>query len=68
MFEALTLIQTQKKEVMPIILFDKEFWTRLINFDYFVESGVISESDLDLIHFVNSPEEAMAILKNKLRD
>jgi hypothetical protein len=66
LFEAMTLIQTEKKRKMPIILFNKDFWTSLINFDYFLESGLISKEDLDLFQFVDSPEEAMEILKQSL--
>ena len=33
---------------MPIVLFGREFWQRLINFDFLVESGLISQADLEL--------------------
>lgn len=66
LFEALTLIQTGKKRPMPIILYNKEFWTNLVNFDYFLENDLISEEDLKLINLVDTPEEAMSILKKEL--
>jgi len=63
MFELLTLMQTGKTTVMPVLLFGKEFWNRVVNFDALVEEGVISPTDLDLIHFVETAEEAWAIVQ-----
>ena len=46
-----TLIQTQKiQKRLPIVLYGKEFWNNVINWDYLVESGTISEDDLNLFH------------------
>jgi uncharacterized protein (TIGR00730 family) len=58
LFETLTLIQTQKMEPVPIVLFGKEFWQNAINIEYLVEEGVISPGDLDLFHYVETAEEA----------
>ncbi len=57
LFETLTLIQTGKVEKMPIVLFGTEFWKNLINWDYFVEAGLIEEDDLDLFHYCDDAEE-----------
>lgn len=61
MFELLTLMQTGKIRVMPVILFGAEFWNGVINFRMLVEEGVISPTDLDLFHIVETAEEAWAI-------
>jgi uncharacterized protein (TIGR00730 family) len=59
LFETLTLIQTHKlQKKVPIVLYGKEFWHTLINWDAFLEWGVISPEDLDLFHIVDSVEEA----------
>ena len=58
MFELLTLIQTGKVRPLPIILFGKEFWTKVINFDGLAEEGVIARSDLDLLHWSEDAEDA----------
>jgi uncharacterized protein (TIGR00730 family) len=58
MFELLTLIQTGKIKPMPVVLFGKAFWDRVVNFDALVEEGVISASDLDIFTFVETAEEA----------
>lgn len=63
MFEALTLIQTGKSRRRPVLLFGREFWTRLINFDLLVETGMISALDLSLFRFVETAEEAWAVLE-----
>jgi len=62
MFEALTLVQTGKSRRRPVLLFGREFWTRLIDFDWLVETGMISAVDLQLFHFVETAEEAWEAL------
>ena len=67
LFETLTLIQTNKlQKKMPIYLYGKEFWEGLINFEKFVEWGVISPGDLDLFKMVDSTEEALESLINDI--
>ena len=63
LFEALTLIQTGKCRRRPILMFGRDFWTKLIDFDLLVETGLISEVDLQLFKFVESAEEAWAALE-----
>jgi len=57
-FELLTLVQTGKIEPMPILLFGKAFWERVINFEELMLEGVISPKDLDLFQFVETAEDA----------
>ena len=63
LFETLTLVQTHKIKPIPILLFGKEFWQRLINFDVFVEEGMISPEDLSLFQYVEKAEEAWEIIR-----
>jgi uncharacterized protein (TIGR00730 family) len=58
LFETLTLTQTGKSRRRPILLFGREFWTRLIDFDWLVESGMIHADDLKLFRYVETAEEA----------
>ena len=60
MFELLTLIQTGKVRPLPILLYGREFWNRVVNFDALVEEGVISARDLDLITWCETAEEGWA--------
>ncbi len=57
-FELLTLIQTGKMKPMPILLFGKDFWTRVVNFDALAEEGTISRKDLDLFRWCETADEA----------
>ena len=67
LFEAITLIQTNKIEEFPIILVGTEFWKGLMDW---IKTTVlegfsnISAKDLDLIHLVDTPEEVIVILDN----
>ena len=60
MFELLTLIQTGKMKPIPIMLFGKDFWTRVVNFEAIAEEGTISQKDLDLFHWCETADEAWA--------
>ena len=57
-FETLTLIQTGKVRPLPVLLFGKEFWTRVVNFDALVDEGVIAPHDLDIFHWCENAAEA----------
>ena len=58
LFELLTLRQVGTKGSMPIVLFGTEFWTKLVDFDYLAELGLISNEDLALIRFSDTAQEA----------
>lgn len=65
LFEAITLIQTGKSKRFPIILMRSEFWTGLLAWikqTLLADNATISAKDLDLIHIVDTPEEAVTIL------
>lgn len=62
-FELLTLVQTGKVAPLPILLYGREFWNRVVNFEALAEEGVIARADLDLFHFVETAEEGWAIVK-----
>jgi predicted Rossmann-fold nucleotide-binding protein len=57
-FELLTLVQTGKIVKMPILLFGREFWNRVINFEELMLEGVISPPDLELFQIVDNAEDA----------
>ena len=57
-FELLTLIQTGKMKPIPILLFGKDFWTRVVNFEAIAEEGTISKKDLELFHWCETAEDA----------
>jgi uncharacterized protein (TIGR00730 family) len=63
LFEVLTLIQTGKSRRRPILLFGRDFWSRLINFDLLIETGMISPEDVQLFRYVETADEGWAALK-----
>jgi len=63
LLEVLTLVQTGKVRPLPILLYGREFWNRVINFDVLVEEGVIAPHDLDLFRFVETAEQGWAYIK-----
>ena len=58
MFELLTLIQTGKMRPMPILLFGRDFWNKVVDFQALADEGVISQHDLDLITWCETAQEA----------
>ena len=62
LFESLTLIQTGRMEQVPVLLFGRDYWTRLVDWDMLVEIGTISPEDLDLFRFVETAEEALDVI------
>ncbi len=62
LFETMTLTQTGKSRKRPILLFGREFWSRLIDFDWLIETGMISPGDIHLFRYVETAEEAWAVL------
>lgn len=56
--ELLTLIQTGKMKPIPILLFGKEFWTKVINFEALAEEGTINRKDLELFEWCETADHA----------
>jgi len=63
-FEALTLIQTGRMRRVPFLLFGEDFWRSIINWEALADAGTISEDDLELFRFVETAEEAVALIQN----
>jgi uncharacterized protein (TIGR00730 family) len=63
LFEALTLVQTDRTTRIPIILFGKSYWTQLINFDFMVDEGTIDDGDLNSFRFADTAEEAWRLIR-----
>jgi len=58
MFQTLTLRQTHRMQPIPIILFGHDYWSKVIDFDFLADSGVISHEHLDLFEYADTPESA----------
>ena len=67
LFELLTLVQTRKSSKrMPVVLYGKDFWSEVVNFDALVRWGTISPGDLALFRIADTPDEAFDYLRHEL--
>ena len=67
LFELLTLMQTGKyRKPLPVILFGRDYWQRIVNFDEMYKWGTISKEDLKLIKVFDDVDEAFNYLKKQL--
>lgn len=64
LFELLTLIQTGKMKQIPILLFGKDFWNRVVNFAAIADEGTIAPEDLDLITWCETAEEGWQAIRS----
>jgi len=69
LMEVLTLIQTKKiMKSLPIVLYGKEFWKKVVNWDYLVEVGTIAKEDLDLLYFTDDVDDAFNYVTNFIKN
>jgi hypothetical protein len=62
LFDALTLRQTHRMQEIPVILFGRDYWEPVIDFQYLADEGVIRDEHLDLLQFAETPQEAWEII------
>ncbi|MFM8282351.1 MAG: LOG family protein [Planctomycetaceae bacterium] len=58
MFETLTLRQTTRMQPVPIILYGREYWSKIVDFQQLADDGVIADEHLDLFSWAETPEDA----------
>ena len=58
MFETLTLRQTHRMQPVPIILYGRDYWAKVIDFQHLADCGVVSDHHLDLFTYAETPAEA----------
>jgi uncharacterized protein (TIGR00730 family) len=63
LFEVLTLRQVGRMQPIPIILYGREFWDHVIDFQYLADEGTIRDEHLKLISYAESPHEAWEIIR-----
>ena len=68
LFEALTLIQTKRIRYFPVILMGSTFWNGLLEWvkETLVHEKTISGADVDIFNVVDSPEEAVKLIKRRV--
>jgi len=62
LFETLTLLQSGKAQNMIVVLVGKDFWERIINWQWLVDNGLISSEDLHLFHYAETAQEAWDLI------
>ena len=62
LFETLTLLQTGKTDHVMVVLVGREFWEKLINWQWLVDNGLISPADLKLFHYAETAQEAWDLI------
>ncbi len=68
LFEILTLVQTRKAPAIPIVLFGRRYWQRIINFEALIEEDMIRSEDLALLEFADTADDAWdALVKRGLK-
>ena len=68
MFELLTLIQTGKMKPIPILLYGRDFWNRVVDFEALADEGVISPADLKLLTWVETAQEGWDAVQSFYED
>jgi len=63
LFEALTLIQTQKMKQIPVVFVGEDYWRSIISFETLLEEGVVSEDELTIFKYANSAKEVWNIIE-----
>jgi uncharacterized protein (TIGR00730 family) len=63
-FDAVTLRQTRRMQEIPIVMFGREYWRRVVDFQFLADEGMIEDKDLDLISYAETPEEIWSIIAN----
>jgi uncharacterized protein (TIGR00730 family) len=62
LFEVLTLRQTNREHDVPVILFGREYWDHVVDFQFLADEGVIADHHLNLINYAETPEQAWEII------
>jgi uncharacterized protein (TIGR00730 family) len=67
LFELLTLLQTRKvRKHLPIVLFGKQYWSEVLDFDALIHYGTISAEDVNLMMYTDSVDEAYDFIVTQL--
>jgi uncharacterized protein (TIGR00730 family) len=62
LFDALALRQTGRMQAIPIILFGRDYWQRVVDFQFLADEGTIADKDLELIRYAETAREAWEII------
>lgn len=63
LFEILTLMQTRKMHRIPVVLVDRDYWSKVVNFEHLVHEGMVAPEDLELFASADDAESAWSELE-----
>lgn len=63
LFDALTLRQTTRMQELPIIMIGRDYWSRVIDFQFLADEGVIADQHLELIQYAETAQEAWELIQ-----
>ncbi len=63
LFDALTLRQTQRMQEIPIVMVGRDYWQRVLDLEFLADEGIISDDDLNLIQYAETPEEILQVIR-----
>jgi uncharacterized protein (TIGR00730 family) len=66
-FEALTLIQTRRMQPIPVVLFGRDYWQSIVDWQMFVDEGTIAPEDLGLISYAETAQECWRVIEDFYR-
>ncbi len=64
LFTVLTLRQTGRMQEVPIILYGKDYWDGIIDFQFLADQAVISDSHLELFQYTETPEQTWQVIRD----
>jgi uncharacterized protein (TIGR00730 family) len=69
LWEALTLIQTGKIGVFPVVLFDSDYWDEMLDWlrKEMLDDGLISPEDVELLHLTDDPHDAVELVVSRYK-
>lgn len=62
LFDTLCLRQTRRMQVIPVILYGREYWDSVINLQRLADEGVVDDEDVKLVEYAETPQEAWDII------
>jgi len=63
LFDALTLRQTGRMQEIPIVIFGREYWEKVIGFEFLADEGAIDDEDLDLFRYAETAQQAWDMIQ-----
>jgi uncharacterized protein (TIGR00730 family) len=67
LFEVLTLRQVNRMQPIPVILYSREYWNRVVDFQFMADEGTIRDEHLSLVRYAETPQEAWEIIREFYR-